>query len=435
MRFLETFAVACLLVTNTPVLAHPQPVSEISTSSASQRREAAREAEKLFAPVSDLWKRKGGGGGGGKGGGGGSSGSSGKGGSSGSSGSGSTGYVPTFIQGDGRGRSKGGDRMKLADGVGSSTSTLAPREHHRADAGLAVEDGSKSAAGEVKNALLRPRRNVAVIAAGRNSGFPSGKSSNSARMGPTSGHRAPLDGKNKGNDKDRANRLRSGSTGRGSAGSNAGGQTKTGSGVSPRFGGKYGGGAKTPYTAGRASPLGIAPVFLGVGLLSIYPGLWLYGAYGYGYHNPYYFRNRTARRNSTDTNTTNTPTRDLPELVIRQDDDSAGVNESKPVTCLCAQYSVCGCDDDGNYTFLDTIIGDGDYFKLNYTLVTVADVNGTSTILLNGTLPNGTTAAGGTEDAITSNSSDGSSAAVRSIIEAGGYWVMIATVALTCFVL
>lgn len=319
MRFLQTFAVACLLATNTPVLAHPQPVSEISTSSAAQRREAAREAEKLFAPVSDLWKRKGGGGGGGKGGGGGSSsGSSGKGGSSGTIGSGSTG---------------------------------------------------------------------------------------------------------------------SGATGRGSAGSNAGGQTKTGSGVSPAFGGKYGGGAKTPYTAGRASPLGIAPVFLGVGLLSIYPGLWLYGAYGYGYHNPYYFRNRTARRNSTDTNNTNTPTRDLPELVIRQD-DSTGVNESKPVTCLCAQYSVCGCDDDGNYTFLDSIIGDGDYFKLNHTLVTVADVNGTSTILLNGTLPNGTTASGGTEDAITSNSTDGgTSAAVRSIIEAGGYWVMIATVALTCFVL
>ncbi|KAH7391313.1 hypothetical protein BKA64DRAFT_99931 [Cadophora sp. MPI-SDFR-AT-0126] len=433
MRFLETLTVACLLLTNTPVIAHPQPVSEISTSSASQRREAAREAEKLFAPVSDLWKRKGGGGGGGKGGGGSSSGSSGKGGSSGSSGSGSSGYVPTFIQGIGPGRSKGGERMKMVDGVGSSTSTLAPRKHHSADARFAVEHGAKSAAGEVKDALLRSRRFIPGIAAGRSSGFSSGKSGNNARMGPSSGHRAPLDGKNKGNDKDRANRLRSGSTGRGSAGSNAGGQTKTGSGVSPSFGGKYGGGAKTPYTAGRVSPLGIAPIFLGVGLLSIYPGLWLYGAYGYGYHNPYNFRNRTARRNETDNNTTNTPTRDLIELVIRQD-DSTGVNESKPVTCLCAQYAVCGCDDDGNYTFLDSIIGDGDYFKLNYTLVTVADVNGTSTILLNGTLPNGTTASGGTEDAITSNSSDGS-AAVRSVIEAGGYWIMIATVALTCFVL
>ena len=102
MRFLETLTVACLLATNTPVLAQPpQRIAEISiSSSASQRREAARQAEKFFAPVSDLWKRKGGGGGGGKGGGGGSkSGSSGKGGSSGSSGSGSTRYVLTFIQG------------------------------------------------------------------------------------------------------------------------------------------------------------------------------------------------------------------------------------------------------------------------------------------------------------------------------------------------
>ncbi|KAG4432352.1 hypothetical protein IFR05_012171 [Cadophora sp. M221] len=247
-------------------------------------------------------------------------------------------------------------------------------------------------------------------------------------MGPTSGHRAPKDF---GKKKDDADKTSSGATGRGSSGSNAGGSTKTGSGVTPRFGGKYGGGASTPYTSGGRSPRGITPVFLGVGLLAVYPGLWLYGAYGYGYYNPYHFHNRTARRNSTNTNTTNTPTRDFPELVIRQDD--GGVNESKPVTCLCAQYSVCGCDDDGNYTFLDSIIGDGDYFKLNQSLVTVADVNGTSTILLNGTLPNGTTAAGGTEDAITSTGN--TNAAVQTLIQASGYWVMIAAVGLTCFVI
>ncbi|KAL2063326.1 hypothetical protein VTL71DRAFT_5131, partial [Oculimacula yallundae] len=312
MRFLETIAV-CLLATNTQVLAHPQPVAEIST----ERREAVRETEEIFAPVSDLYKRKGGGGGGGKGGGGSSSsGSSGKGGSSSSGSSGSS---------------------------GSSSSG-----------------------------------------------------------------------------------------GRGSSSSNQGGSTRTGSGPAPRFGGKYGGGATQPYKAGSSSPRGLAPVFLGVGLLSIYPGLWLYGAYGYGYHNPYNFRNRTARRNAT--NTTNTPTRDYVELIIRQDD--AGVNESKPVTCLCAEYAVCGCDDNGDYTFLDQIIGDGDYFKLNQSLVTVADVNGTSTILLNGTLPNGTTAPGGTEEAdgTTANATGGSTnAAVRTLVEASGYWVMIAAVGLTCF--
>ncbi|CAL3972928.1 unnamed protein product, partial [Diplocarpon coronariae] len=92
--------------------------------------------------------------------------------------------------------------------------------------------------------------------------------------------------------------------------------------------------ATTPYTAGARSPLGIAPVFLGVGLLSIYPGLWLYGAYSYPYGNPYSFHNRTGRQNNT-----SIATRDVHvgALEIRQDD--GGVNETKPVTCLCAAYS------------------------------------------------------------------------------------------------
>lgn len=87
MRFFSTLAVACLLA---PAIAHPQLVTDI------QRREAAQEAESIFAPVSDLWKRKGGGGGGGKGGGGGSGSTGGKGGgtSGGNSGSRPSRYVP-----------------------------------------------------------------------------------------------------------------------------------------------------------------------------------------------------------------------------------------------------------------------------------------------------------------------------------------------------
>lgn len=217
----------------------------------------------------------------------------------------------------------------------------------------------------------------------------------------------------------------SGSSGRGSSSSSVGGSTKTGSGVAPAYGGGryYGGGARTPYSAGARSPLGIAPVFLGVGLLSIYPGLWLYGAYNYPYTHPYSFHNRTGRANHT--NTTNTR-RDMGfEIVeIRQSSDE-GVNETKPVICLCALYAECGCDDDGNSTTLDSIIGDGTYANLNQSLVTVSDVNGTSTIVLNGTLPNGTTAAGGTEDAF--------SAAARNAIEMSGYWVMVAIVGLTVY--
>lgn len=84
-------------------------------------------------------------------------------------------------------------------------------------------------------------------------------------------------------------------------------------------------------------------------------------------------------------------------------------------------YQECGCDDNGNSTFLDSIIGDGSYANLNKSLVDVADINGTSTIVLNGTLPNGTTTAGGTEDAN----------GARRMVEASGYWVMIALVGCT----
>jgi len=40
--------------------------------------------------------------------------------------------------------------------------------------------------------------------------------------------------------------------------------------------------------------------------------------------------------------------------------------------------------------------------NLNSTLVRAADVNGTSQIFINGTLPNGTTASGGTDSAAAS---------------------------------
>lgn len=111
-------------------------------------------------------------------------------------------------------------------------------------------------------------------------------------------------------------------------------------------------------------------------------------------------------------------------LMIRQATD--GVNQTKPVTCLCAAYSECGCDDNGNSTFLDSIIGDGTYSNLNLSLVNVADVNGTSTIILNGTLPNGTSVPGGTEDAITGG-------AVKIIGSFAGYWVMVALVGATVY--
>jgi hypothetical protein len=91
---------------------------------------------------------------------------------------------------------------------------------------------------------------------------------------------------------------------------------------------------------------------------------------------------------------------------------------------LCEQYSECGCDENGDNSNLAALVGDGTYDSLNKSVITVADINGTSTIVLNGTLPNGTTAAGGTEDP------NGSAAASMKF---SGYWLMIALVGCTVF--
>ncbi|EHL02178.1 hypothetical protein M7I_1772 [Glarea lozoyensis 74030] len=174
------------------------------------------------------------------------------------------------------------------------------------------------------------------------------------------------------------------STGRGSSSSNAGGTTKTGSGPARSFGGGrfYGGGAAAPYTAGQRSPGSkILPLAVGVGVggalgvaaIAAYPGHWPYGFYNYP---------------------TQKPDSDI-YLLIRN---------SHP---------------NSNNTFLDSLIGDGTYANLNQSVVTVADINGTSTIILNGTLPNGTTASGGTEDAITSTSA-------ATLLSSSGYLIMVA---------
>jgi hypothetical protein len=127
----------------------------------------------------------------------------------------------------------------------------------------------------------------------------------------------------------------------------------------------------------------VTPFLLPFGALAFFPGLWLYGAYGYPWHNPVHYNNRT-------------------------DNDTRTRNETLPVLCLCQEYSVCGCDDNGNSTFVAELLG-----------------NGTKTAVINGTLPNGTTASGGTDP----SSADQLSGAARKFVVAyGGYWIMVALV-------
>lgn len=157
----------------------------------------------------------------------------------------------------------------------------------------------------------------------------------------------------------------SGGGSRGSSGSR-GGSSSSGrtSGVGPQprtyaSGSYYGGGAAQPFRAGRRTPSGVAPVlltagglgFLGAGALA-YSGYYFYSYGGY-YH--YY-------------------------------NQSAGENQTRPAECYCGRYAQCGCEERNETDYVNAVANNASVSK-------VAEVNGTSTLLINGTLPNGTTPA------------------------------------------
>lgn len=154
--------------------------------------------------------------------------------------------------------------------------------------------------------------------------------------------------------------------------SNTGGTSRSGSGPQPSFGGGryYGGGAAQPFRAGGSSRSGTgaglaAGALIGAGAIAFWPGHWYHGVYPYHYRDEYEFFNHSANPPKT---------------------------ERLPVICGCAEGSECGCDDSGDKSNLKELIGDGDYAKLNKSLINVGnDQKGKRTIFLNGTLPNGTT--------------------------------------------
>jgi hypothetical protein len=165
-----------------------------------------------------------------------------------------------------------------------------------------------------------------------------------------------------------------------------------------------------PYSTGQTSKgSGISPVILGAGIglgvgaglaLATYglAGAWHYRVYNYPYKTGWTFYNSTLN-----------------------------VTQTKPVNCLCEEFSECGCDDNTNAGYQTDILGNGSYAGLNHSVVSVADVNGTSTIILNGTLPNGTTATGGTD------SPDAAFSFRHSVMQSGVYWVMAAVVGSAVF--
>ncbi len=75
-------------------------------------------------------------------------------------------------------------------------------------------------------------------------------------------------------------------------------------------------------------------------------------------------------------------------------------------------------------------MGNGSAADENNTLIHVGNVNGTKTLIINGTLPNGTN---GTEDTTTSSTTSG--ATRQDLLEYSGFWVVGAIVGATVWLL
>ncbi|KAL1895578.1 hypothetical protein Cpir12675_003162 [Ceratocystis pirilliformis] len=183
----------------------------------------------------------------------------------------------------------------------------------------------------------------------------------------------------------------SSSSSRGSSSSSSSSRGGTGSPRTYGGGSYYAGGATTPYKSGSRSAAGLTGAFFAVGLLSFWPALWLTNAYLYHYPSSYRYQFQN---------------------------QSSNANESLPVICACAENSQCGCDENNSTTYFDSLIGNGSYSGLNTSVVNVAQVNGTKTLLVNGTLSNDTTSP--TED--TNSDDDSSMAILNSPVSLLGYW-------------
>lgn len=179
-----------------------------------------------------------------------------------------------------------------------------------------------------------------------------------------------------------------------SGGSSRGGSTSSGSGTPRSYGGgsRYAGGAATPYRAGGTPSgwRGPAPLLLGVGALALFPGLWLAGAYSYRYNE------------------------DRP---VTYYNETSGQNETRRVQCLCAENAECGCDDTDDQAYLNEVANDK----------AVSSVRN-NTLYINGTLEEGTTAPG-------TSSSAAAGSLIQKLLEASGYWPVVAGVAYTMWFL
>lgn len=85
---------------------------------------------------------------------------------------------------------------------------------------------------------------------------------------------------------------------------------------------------------------------------------------------------------------------------------------------------MCSCDD--NKDTLKELVGNGSYAALNKSIINVGDYKNKKTLLINGSLPNGTTADGPNEGA-------GAGVGMKSLVEAAGMWPAVVFVLAAVF--
>ena len=178
-------------------------------------------------------------------------------------------------------------------------------------------------------------------------------------------------------------------------GSTVGGSSPGGSGPPRGYGGGgfYGGGSAVPFVAGAAAG-GLAGYAIAHSSLGFWPGHWYGNAYLYDYKDSVTFHNATTNK-----------------------------DETLPVTCGCSESAECSCGN--NVQTAKELLGNGTYSALNKSLIDVGTYKNRKTILINGTLPDGTTAPGGSDDSSTGSAT--------SLVSAAGVWPVVACVLATVF--
>ena len=129
------------------------------------------------------------------------------------------------------------------------------------------------------------------------------------------------------------------------------------------------GGSIVSYRSGQNSPSGIQPSRVtAAGAAAIFPGTWGAGVYVYSY--------------TLDED-------DLDETELDGDflDD---LDDPVPVRCLCEEFLECSCEEENDEDYLQFLIDDDDVDDLDEEVVAFNTVDGTTTLVINGTMPNAT---------------------------------------------